>query len=78
MALSTLAKVGVVVLLLGFLVNYLLEPEIRKSSANMVFFAFAVLLIYFSFKMLYAGEMATFNVQGGNVEILRETYPLKF
>ncbi len=33
----------VVILLLGFVVNYLLEPDIRKSSANIVFFAFATL-----------------------------------
>ena len=79
MDLSTLATVGVVVvLLLGFLVNYLLEPDIRKSSANMVFFAFAVLLIFSSFKMLYTGEMATFNVQEGEVKILMGTHPLQF
>jgi hypothetical protein len=68
----------VVVLLLGFLVNYLLEPDIRKSSLNMVFFAFAVLLIFSSFKMLYTGEMGTFNVQEGEVKILMKTHPLKF
>ena len=79
MDLSTLATVGVVVvLLLGFLVSYLLEPDIRKSSANMVFFAFAVLLIFSSFKMLYTGEMATFNVQEGEVKILMGTHPLQF
>ena len=79
MALSTLASVGVVVvLLLGFLVNYLLEPEIRKSSANMVFFAFTVLLIYSSFKMLYTGEMTTFNVQEEEVKIFMGTHPLEF
>ena len=79
MDLSTLATVGVVVvLLLGFLVNYLLEPDIRKSALNMVFFAFAVLLIFSSFKMLYTGEMATFNVQEGEVKILMGTHPLQF
>ena len=79
MDLGTLATVGVVVvLLLGFLVNYLLEPDIRKSSANMVFFAFAVLLIFSSFKMLYTGEIATFNVQEGEVKILMGTHPLQF
>ena len=79
MDLSTLATVGVVVvLLLGFLVNYLLEPDIRKSSANMVFFAFAVLLIFSSFKMLYTGEIATFNVQEGEVKILMGTHPFQF
>ena len=79
MDLSTLATVEVVVvLLLGFLVNYLFEPDIRKSSANMVFLAFAVLLIYSSFKMLYTGEMATFNVQEGEVKIFMGTHPLEF
>ena len=79
MDLSTLATVEVVVvLLLGFLVNYLFEPDIRKSSANMVFLAFAVLLIYFSFKMLYTGEMTTFNVQEGEVKIFMGTHPLEF
>ena len=68
----------VVILLLGFLVNYLLEPDIRKSSLNMVFFAFAVLLIFSSFKMLYTGEMGTFNVQEGEVKILMKTHPLQF
>ena len=79
MDLSTLATVEVVVvLLLGFLVNYLFEPDIRKSSANMVFLAFAVLLIYSSFKMLYTGEMTTFNVQEGEVKIFMGTHPLEF
>ena len=79
MDLSTIATVGVVVvLLLGFLVNYLLEPDIRKSSANMVFFAFAVLLIFSSFKMLYTGEMTTFNYQEGEVKVLMGTHPLQF
>jgi hypothetical protein len=68
----------VVILLLGFLVNYLLEPDIRKSSLNMVFFAFAVLLIFSSFKMLYTGEMGAFNVQEGDVKILMKTHPLQF
>ena len=68
----------VVVLLLGFLVNYLLEPDIRKSSLNMVFFAFAVLLIFSSFKMLYTGEMGAFNVQEGDVKTLMKTHPLQF
>ena len=68
----------VVILLLGFLVNYLLEPDIRKSSLNMGFFAFAVLLIFSSFKMLYTGEMGAFNVQEGDVKILMKTHPLQF
>jgi hypothetical protein len=51
MDLITIANLDVIVLLLGFLVNYLLEPEIRKIAANMVFFPFAVLLILYGFKM---------------------------
>ena len=79
MDLTTLTTASVVViLLLGFLVNYLLEPDIRKSSLNMVFFAFAVLLIFSSFKMLYTGEMGAFNVQEGDVKILMKTHPLQF
>lgn len=68
----------VAILLLGFLVNYMLEPNIRKSSINMVFFAFAILLIFSSFKMLYTGEMGTFDVQEGEVKILMRTHPLQF
>jgi hypothetical protein len=78
MELSAIANVDVVVLLLGFLVNYLLETDIRKSFTNMVFFAFAIILVFSSFKMLYTEEMAMFNVQGGYVKILMETYFLKF
>ena len=68
----------VVILLLGFVVNYLLEPDIRKSSINIVFFAFAILLIFSSFKMLYTGEMKSFNVQEGEVKILMGTHPFEF
>lgn len=68
----------VAILLLGFLVNYMLEPNIRKSSINMVFFAFAILLIFSSFKMLYTGEMGTFDVQEGEVKILMRTHHLQF
>ncbi|MBC8285942.1 MAG: hypothetical protein H8E42_00560 [Nitrospinae bacterium] len=79
MELSTFTTVGIaVILLLGFLVNYLLEPNIRKSAANMVFFAFATLLIFSSFRMLYTGEMGTFNAQKGEVKILMETHPMQF
>jgi hypothetical protein len=62
-----MATVGVV-FLLGFLVNYL-----RKSLANILFFVFAVLWIFSNFKMLYTGEMATFNVLERKVKILMET-----
>jgi len=79
MDLTTFTSASVVViLLLGFLVNYLLEPDIRKSSINMVFFAFAFLLIFSSFKMLYTGEMGTFNAQEGEVKIVMGTHPLQF
>jgi len=43
-----------------------------------MFFLFAVLLIFFSFKMLYTGEMTTFNVQEGEVKIFMGTHPLEF
>jgi hypothetical protein len=43
-----------------------------------MFFAFAVLLIFSSFKMLYTGEMATFNIQEREVKIFMETHPPQF
>jgi hypothetical protein len=43
-----------------------------------MFFAFAVLLIFSSFKMLYTGEMATFNIQEREVKIFMETHPTQF
>jgi hydrogenase-4 membrane subunit HyfE len=79
MDLTTLIIVGVVVIvILGFLVNYLLEPDIRKSATNIVFFAFAALLIFSSLRMLYTGEMRSFNVQEGEVKILMGTHPFQF
>jgi len=79
MELNTVTIVGIVVIVvLGFLVNYLLEPDIRKSATNIVFFAFAALLIFSSFKMLYTGETESFNVQEGEVKILMGTHPFQF
>lgn len=68
----------VIIILLGFTVNYLHEPDIRKTATNVVFFAFAILLIFSSFKMLYTGEMASFNVQEGEVKMLMATHPVQF
>jgi hypothetical protein len=55
-----------------------LEPFIRKSSINMMFFPFTVLLVLSSFKMLYTKEIATFNVLGTGSKILMKIHPLKF
>lgn len=79
MDLTTLVTVCVVLaLLLGFLVNYLHEPDFRKGSVNMVFFVFALLLFFSSFKMLYTGEMGTFSFQEGEVKVLMKSHPLEF
>ena len=79
MNLTTLIISGVVLIaVLGFLVNYLHEPDIRKTAANVVFFAFAVLLIFSSFKMLYTGEIRSFNPRDGEVKMLMETHPFQF
>jgi hypothetical protein len=76
---TTFTSVSFVILVvLAFLVNYLLVPNIRKSATNMVYFAFAILLIFSSFKMLYTGEMGSFNFQEGEVKILMGTHPLQF
>jgi hypothetical protein len=68
----------VVLVLLAFLVNFLFEPNIRKSAINFVYFAFAAVLIFSSFKMLYTGEMGSFSIQEGEVKILLATHPLQF
>ena len=60
------------------MVNYLHFPNLRKNAINYVFFAFATLLIFSSFKMLYTGEMGSFNTQEGEVKIFAETQPLQF
>ena len=79
MSISTFATAGIIILILvGFLANYLRFPNLRKNVINYVFFAFAVLLIFSSFKMLYTGEMGSFSTQEGEVKIFAETQPLQF
>ena len=60
------------------MVNYLHFPNLRKNAINYVFLAFAVLLIFSSFKMLYTGEMRSFSTQEGEIKIFMETQPLQF
>lgn len=64
--------------LLGFLVNYLFKPDIRRAATHVVFFSFAVLLIFSSLKMLYTGEMGSFSSQEGEIKIFMGTHPLQF
>ena len=79
MSISTFATAGIIILILvGFMVNYLHFPNLRKNAINYVFFAFAVLLIFSSFKMLYTGEMRSFSTQEGEIKIFMETQPLQF
>ncbi len=79
MSISTFATAGIIILILvGFLANYLQFPGFRKNAINYVFFAFAVLLIFSSFKMLYTGEMGSFSTQEGEVKIFAGTQPLQF
>ncbi len=65
-------------ILLGFSVNYLLEPDIRQTSLNFVLLAFGALLIYSSFRSLYLGEMGTFTPQEGEIKIFMDKNPLRF
>ena len=60
------------------MVNYLHFPNLRKNAINYVFLAFALLLIFSSFKMLYTGEMRSFSTQEGEIKIFMETQPLQF
>jgi hypothetical protein len=79
MNLTPLTTSGIIVIiLLAIVVNYLHEPNIRKTATNIVFFMFAALLIFSSFKMLYSGEMGSFNIKEGEVKIFMETHPLQF
>ena len=79
MDIITFITTGIVILiLLAFLVHYLYFPDLRKNAINYVFFAFAVLLIFSSFKMLYTGEMGSFSTQEGEVKIFAGTQPLQF
>lgn len=68
----------VIIVLLGFSVNYLHDPDIRKTATNIVFFAFAALLIFSCFKMVYTGEMGSFNIQEGEMKISMVTHPLQY
>ena len=79
MSISTFATAGIIILILvGFIMSYLHFPNLRKNAINYVFFAFAVLLIFSSFKMLYTGEMGSFSTQEGEVKIFAGTQPLQF
>ena len=79
MDIITFATAGIVILILvGFMVIYQHFPELRKNSINYVFFGFAALLIFSSFKMLYTGEMKSFSTQEGEVKILMGTHPFEF
>ena len=79
MSISTFATAGIIILILvGFLGNYLQFPGFRKNAINYVFLAFAALLIFSSFKMLYTGEMRSFSTQEGEIKIFMETQPLQF
>ena len=76
---TTFATTGIIILVLVlFLANYLHFPDLRKNAINYVFFAFAALLIFSSFKMLFTGEMGSFNTQEGEVKIFAATQPLQF
>jgi hypothetical protein len=67
-----------VIAFLAFLVNFLFEPSIRKSATYIIYFVFAAILIFSSFKMIYTGEMGSFNVQEGEVKISLASDPLQF
>lgn len=76
---DTLTVVAVtIILLLGFSVNFLLDPDIRQSSLNFVLLAFGAILIFSSFKSLYMGEMSTFTASEGEVKILMDKNPWRF
>jgi len=76
---DTLTVVAVtMILLLGFSVNFLLDPDIRQTSLNFVLWAFGALLIFSSFKSLYLGEMSTFTASEGEVKILMDKNPWRF
>ncbi len=76
---DTLTVVAVtLILLLGFSVNYLLDPDIRQTALNFVLWAFGALLIFSSFKSLYLGEMSTFTASEGEIKILMDKNPWRF
>ena len=72
------SAVIVFIVLLVILVNSLHAPRVRKAATNIVFFGFAALLIFSSFKMLYLGEMGTFSMQQGEIKISMKSDPLQF
>lgn len=66
------------IILLGFSVNYLLDPDIRQTALNFVLWGFGALLIFSAFKSLYLGEMSAFTASEGEVKILRDKNPWRF
>ncbi|MBC8283764.1 MAG: hypothetical protein H8E32_08125 [Nitrospinae bacterium] len=76
---DTLTVVAVtIILLLGFSVNYLLDPDIRQTALNFVLWAFGSLLIFSALKSFYLGEMSTFTPGEGEVKILMDINPWRF
>ena len=76
---DTLTIVAVtIIILLGFSVNYLLDPDIRKTALNFVLWIFGTLLIFSAVKSFYLGEMSTFTASEGEVKILMDKNPLRF
>ncbi|MBN4077794.1 hypothetical protein JYT29_00500 [Nitrospina gracilis] len=66
------------ILLIALSSHYLLAPDLRQTAFNFVLWAFAVLLIFSSFKSLYVGEMSTFTASEGEVKILMDKNPWRF
>ena len=76
---DTLTVVAVtIIIILGFSVNYLLDPDIRQTSMNLVLWAFSALLIFSCIKSLYLGEMSTFTTSEGEIKILMDQNPWGF
>ncbi|GIS84221.1 MAG: hypothetical protein CM1200mP16_05210 [Nitrospina sp.] len=76
---DTLTVVAVtIIILLGFSVNYLLDPDIRQTALNFVLWIFGALLIFSAVKSFYLGEMSTFTASEGEVRILMDKHPLRF
>ncbi len=76
---DTLTVIAVtMIILLGFSVNYLLDPDIRQTALNFVLWAFGALLIFSSCKSIYLGEMSTFTASEGEIKILMDKNPWRF
>ena len=76
---NTLTIVAVtLVVVLGFSVKYLFDPDIRQTALNFVFCAFGALLIFSAVKSFYLGEMSTFTASEGEVKILMDKNPFRF